>query len=218
MPQAQDPRQRRINPNTDRNRVLRQPERQGRPMPDRQRSYDNAQQRPQPRPRYQQAPQQQDDTVDMSSTIKGIIAVFLTLLIVIIIVMLFAKSLFVSDGSQAKNIKTGHLTETEFVFIEQPETKMNEEVVTTKKAKKKKTEKKEDTPALPDGLDTSVAGDYTVNDAVILHPEPNSSSAELAIVAYGSEVKVYGTANGGWYYLDYDGQLGYAWGTYFTKK
>ena len=160
-----------------------------------------------------------EQTVDYSSTVKGLIAVFLTLLIVIIIVMLFAKSLFVSGEELAKNLKTGHLTETEYVAIEARE-ELEEEVVTTKKEKKKTTTKEEKAePAqLPEGLDTSVAGTYMVNDAVYLHPTPDSASENLATLPYGTEIEVFGSSNYGWYYVEYEGQYGYAWGTYFTPK
>lgn len=231
MPQAQDPKRTR-NRNNNPNRSARQPERrqrpaaQGRPVqqsrPAQQprpaaqsrRQAPKSRQRPAPAPRQQY----EEDTLDLSAAIKGIIAVFLTILIVVIIVMLFAKSLFVSEQELAKNVKTGHLTETEYVFIEQ-QTQLNEEVVTTKKAKKKTTTAEEDEDLdLPEGLDTSVAGEYTVNDAVWLHPEPSSTSANLTIIPYGAEVKVYGNSNYGWFYLDYNGQVGYAWSSYFTPK
>jgi hypothetical protein len=160
-----------------------------------------------------------DNSYDFMQTVKGIIAVFVTLLVVVIIVMLFAKSLFVSQDSK-KNVKTGHLTSTEYVSV--ATTTNEEEVVskTTTKKKKTTTEEEEEEPdvAIPDGLDTSVAGDYVVASAVYLHPEANSSSSNLATLPTGAQVKVYGSANYGWYYVEYDGQFGYAYGTYFTKQ
>lgn len=219
MPQAQDPKR-----NIKRGRPTGQPRKQARdpvqqsrrPAPQQMSRRPERRSAPAPYERQRAAQRRYEDenTIDLSSTIKGIIAVFLTMLIVAIIVMLFAKSLFVSDEALAKNIKTGHLTETEYIPIEQT-TQIDEEVVTTKKAKKKTTEKEEEPPALPEGLDTTVAGTYTVNDAVYLHPEPNSNSENLLVLPYASEVKVYGNTNG-WYYLEYDGQIGYAWGSYLT--
>lgn len=182
-------------------------------------------QRPPQQRRYRPAPPPEpEQTADSSTTIKGLIAVFMTMLIVVIIVMLFAKSLFVSSEELAKNLKTGHLTETEYVAIEAKED-LGEEVVTTEKKEKKKksttTEKEDDSSQpveLPEGLDTSVAGKYMVNDAVYLHPTPDSASANLATLPYGTELEVFGQANYGWYYVEYEGQYGYAWGTYFTKQ
>ena len=168
------------------------------------------------------APAEEEETVDISSTIKGIVAVFITILIVVIIIMLFAKSLFVNSSDLKKNVKTGHLTETAYVSVDPNATLPNQEEVvateTKKKKKKKTTTAEEATPDLPADLNTSTAGNYVVNDAVYLHPEPNSTSAELETLPKGAKVKVYGDANYGWYYLEYDGKLGYAWGTYFTKE
>ncbi len=171
--------------------------------------------------RRREAPVPEETGFEVASTIKGIIAVFITILIVVVIVMLFAKSLFVTNTEVNKNVKTGHLTETAYVSVDPNATLPNqEEVVATEttKKKKKKSTTTEASVALPEGLDTSNAGTYVVNDAVYLHPEPNSSSAELVTLNKGDEVKVYGNSNYGWYYLEYKGQMGYAWGTYFTPK
>ena len=86
------------------------------------------------------------------------------------------------------------------------------------KKKKKKTTTEDNTPdiSLPADLDTSVAGKYVVNDSVYLHPEPSSSSENLSTLPAGAQVEVYGSSNYGWYYVKYDDQVGYAWGTYFT--
>lgn len=242
MPQAQDPRNYRKK-NTNRAAAARpsgqQPRRPKngqparRPQQGQQARYQGQQprrgaQQGQRRPEQRQvrpAPQKQqpkkqrqydENAIDIATTIKGVIAVFLTLLVVVIIIMLFAKSLFVSDETIARNVKTGHLTETEYVPIE-IQTTRNEEVVTTKKPKKKTEKAEEEPPALPEGLDTLIAGTYTVNDAVYLHPEPNTNSENLMVLPYGADVKVYGSTNG-WYYVDFEGQVGYAWGSYFNPK
>lgn len=171
--------------------------------------------------RRREAPVQEETGGEVITAVKGIIALFITILIVVVIIMLFAKSLFVSNTEVNKNVKTGHLTETAYVSVDPNATLPNQEEVvateTTKKKKKKKTET-EASVALPEGLDTSNAGTYVVNDAVYLHPEPNSTSAELVTLNKGDEVTVYGNSNYGWYYLEYKGQMGYAWGTYFTLK
>lgn len=152
-----------------------------------------------------------ENAYDFQQTVKGIIAVFITILVVAIIVMLFARSLFVSDSASAE-VKTGRLTTVEYEYQE-PAKGDEVKVTTTKKKSKKKTTTEEEEPdvALPEGLDVSVAGDYTVTNSVYLHPEPNSSSANLLTLPTGAEVKVYGSTNYGWYYLEYDGQFGYAW-------
>lgn len=168
-----------------------------------------------------------EEEFDFRTYVKGLIAVLVTILIVVIIVMLFAKSLLSTSGT-TKAVKTGHLTETAAIDVEAIEAQKEKLVeMTTTTAKKSsddkdddddKDEEEEDDTSLPDGLDTSVAGEYTVNSAVYLHPEPNSSSENLATLPSGAEVTVYGNSNYGWYYLEYDGQFGYAWNTYLTKK
>ncbi len=159
----------------------------------------------------------------VSTTIKGIIAVSITCFLVCVIVIMFSNSLFVSDAELQKTAKTGHLTETAFEVIE-PKKQLRDEVVTTKATKKKKTttaddedEPEEENPDVPEGLDTSIAGDYSVNSPVYLHPVADANSANLATLQTGEEIKVLGQSFG-WYYLEYNGQKGYAWGTFFTKK
>ena len=78
-------------------------------------------------------------------------------------------------------------------------------------------EPEEENPDVPEGLDTSIAGDYSVNSPVYLHPVADANSANLATLQTGEEIKVLGQSFG-WYYLEYNGQKGYAWGTFFTKK
>ncbi len=167
---------------------------------------------------------QPEVTETAGSTVKGIIAVAITCFIVCVIVIMFSNSLFVSDAELQKTAKTGHLTETAFEVIE-PKKQLRDEVVTTKATKKKKTTtvEEEDEPEteenteIPEGLDTSVAGDYYVNSPVYLHPIADANSANLATLQTGEEIKVLGQSFG-WYYLSYNGQKGYAWGTFFTKK
>ena len=166
--------------------------------------------------------EQEVSDVDFGAIVRGIIAVALTCLIVCIIVIMFAKTLFVSDAELQKTAKTGHLTETAFEMIEPVEQQLREEVVTTKATKKKKktttTQKAEEAEKtdLPEGIDTAAAGDYTVNSPVYLHPTADANSANLATLPYGVTVKVLGQSYG-WYYLEYEGEKGYAWGTYFNK-
>ncbi len=164
---------------------------------------------------------------DFAATIRGIIAVFITILVVIIIVMLFARSLFVSSSELEETTKTGHLTETR--YVELATTTTAEEVVTTTEGKSASDDEDEDDDDdedeeseldtdLPEGLDTSVAGTYVVNSAVYLHPESNSSSSTIMTLPTNAQVTVYGVEGSGWYYLEYEGQYGYAWHTYLTAQ
>ena len=182
------------------------------------------QQRPpqrQPMPRRGAEPRPDVDRESFSSVIKGIIALAATCFAVCVIVIMFAQSLFVSDAELQKTAKTGRLTETAFEVIE-PKQQLRDEVVTTKATKKKKTTTAEedapiDTADVPEGLDTSIAGTYMVNSPVYLHPTTDANSENLATLPYGETLTVLGQ-NGGWYYVEYNGQKGYAWGTFFTKS
>lgn len=161
-----------------------------------------------------------DNSIDFQQTIKGVIAVFITILIVVIVVMLFARSLFVTDSKNAAKVKTGHLTSTEYVSVATTAGEEEVQATTTKKKKKKTTTTEEEVSApsnLPEGLDESVAGNYVVNSAVYLHPEANSSSENLATLPQGAQVEVFGQVYG-WYYLIYEGQYGYAYGSFFNPS
>ncbi len=143
-----------------------------------------------------------------SPTFKGLAAVMGTLLVVVIIVMLAAKVMFVSDTS-AENKKTGRITSTE------PKSVVT---TTTTKATKKTVKKTKREYNTYDGtqIDTDEYTNQTVISAVYLHPEPNSSSENLCVIPVGAVCKVYKNENG-WLYLDYDGQKGYAYYTFFTE-
>ena len=52
--------------------------------------------------------------------------------------------------------------------------------------------------------------------AVLVHPEPNSSSANLTTVPAGATVDFIKNENG-WYYITYNGTTGYAWGQFFEQ-
>ncbi|MGN0601759.1 MAG: SH3 domain-containing protein [Oscillospiraceae bacterium] len=141
-----------------------------------------------------------------SSTFKGIIAVLSTLLVVVIITLVSAKLLFVGNSS-GNTIKTGRITSTEPLAV----------TTTVKTKHTEKTTKK--TNSGDDDFYSEDTGDYTtqtVISAVYLHPEPTSKSENLCVIPVGAECKVYKNENG-WLYLDYDGQKGYAYYTFFTE-
>lgn len=145
-----------------------------------------------------------------SATLKGIIAVLSTLLVVVIIVLVSAKVLFVG-GNSVETKKTGRITVTDPL-----------EVTTTVKTKAtKKTTKSSTTTGYNDLYSDDLYDDesyttQTVISAVYLHPEPTSASENLCVIPVGAECKVYKNENG-WLYLDYNGQMGYAYYTFFTE-
>lgn len=145
----------------------------------------------------------------ISPTFKGIIAIMLTLLVVIIVIMLFVKSLFINDNSKPK--KTGTMTSTEYIPTETTTT--TEAPTETKK--KKTTEEEENDDQENNEEDGDAVGEITCTGPVYLHPEPNSSSANLTTIPSGAVCKYYKNENG-WYYVEYQGQKGYAWKDFFT--
>ena len=82
---------------------------------------------------------QQENDAQISAAVKGIIAIMLTLLIVVVVIMLFWKSLF--TGTEKGDLATGTITSTQY---HGPETKTATEREGSKKSTKKKTSKKQD--------------------------------------------------------------------------
>lgn len=150
---------------------------------------------------------EQEKAAAISSAVKGIIAILLTLLIVIVVIMLFWKNLF--TGSETGSKATGTIT-TPTSYIP-PETKTATEREETKKTTKKKTTEAEEEEEEEEENTQTIR----CTGAVFLHPEPNSKSATLLTIPSGADVKFYRNENN-WYYVEYNGQQGYAWGNYFT--
>ncbi|HRK92439.1 MAG TPA: hypothetical protein PK451_03685, partial [Ruminococcus bicirculans (ex Wegman et al. 2014)] len=124
------------------------------------------------RPQGQNRPQQQESSTWLTPTVKGIIAILLTVLVVAIVIMIFAKTLFVNTNTTPK--KTGTITSTE--YIPPKTTTTSEEPQKTSKKSKKATEPDED-PYDGDKDDNGDAvGDIQCISAVYLHPQPTSSS------------------------------------------
>lgn len=148
----------------------------------------------------------------LPQAVKGIIAVMMTVLAVVIITMLFAKSLFFTSASSV-NKKTGRLTETSYVSVAQTQTQPVAETV-----KKTTTSKNDEDPYQTNKVSENLgdATSMTVVSAVYLHPEPTSKSENLLVIPQGATVKVYRNENG-WLYLDYNGQMGYAYESFFSN-
>ena len=150
---------------------------------------------------------QQNSGLGLSSNVKGVIAIMITLLVVIIVIMLFAKSLFINDNKEPT--ATGKITSTE--YIPPVTTTTVSETEETKKSTKKLADDYDE-----DNKNDNEEDGVTVNciSPVYLHPEPNSSSANLATIPSGAKCTFYKNENG-WYYVDYNGTKGYAWYTFF---
>ena len=148
------------------------------------------------RPQGQNRPQQQESSTWLTPTVKGIIAILLTVLVVAIVIMIFAKTLFVNTNTTPK--KTGTITSTE--YIPPKTTTTSEKPQETSKKSKKATEPDED-PYDGDKDDNGDAvGDIQCISAVYLHPQPTSSSENLLTIPSGATCKYYRNENG-WYYV-----------------
>lgn len=201
----------------DNNQYRSDPHRQGqygerRQQPGAYPSRHNGGQRPRPnrqgnrndnnRPRRKK----KDESAAIGAVVKGIIAIMITLLIVVVVIMLFAKNLFTNNDTGPR--ETGVITSTEFVPPTETETVTETEA--TKKPKKEKDEEEEEEEDEDEDVQT-----IKCTGAVLLHPEPSSNSATLATIPAGVDVKFIRNENN-WFYVEYDGQEGYAWGNYFT--
>ena len=118
------------------------------------------------RPQGQNRPQQQENSTWLTPTVKGIIAILLTVLVVAIVIMIFAKTLFVNTNTTPK--KTGTITSTE--YIPPKTTTTSEKPQETSKKSKKATEPDED-PYDGDKDDNGDAvGDIQFISTHSLHP------------------------------------------------
>ena len=200
----------------DNNQYRSNPERQGQYGERRQQSAHPSRQYSAQRPRpnrqgsrndnNRQRRRKKDETAAIGAVVKGIIAIMITLLIVVVVIMLFAKNLFTKNDSDPT--QTGVITSTEYEPPKETETVTETEA--TKKPKKEKSDEEEEEEEEDEDVQT-----IKCTGAVLLHPDPSSNSATLATIPAGVDVKFIRNENN-WYYVEYDGQEGYAWGNYFT--
>lgn len=155
--------------------------------------------------------QRANESEGLNSTVKGTIAIMLTLLIVIIVVMIFAKTLFFGNKNEEPK-KTGTLNA--ISYVDPPATTAPPETTAS--------EDSEDIDDDDDDYDSEESSsnaekfsEITCTSPVYLHPQPNSSSANLDTIPAGAKVKYFKNENG-WYYVEYNGQNGYAWQSFFT--
>lgn len=151
----------------------------------------------------------EQQTSSLPTAVKGTIAVMITALAVVIITMLFARSLFISNASD-KTKKTGRITSTEYVEVS------TQAPVSLTETKKTTTTRSTDDPYQTNtGENLGDSTVMTVISAVYLHPEPTSKSENLLVIPVGATVKVFKNENG-WLYLEYNGQMGYAYQSFFS--
>ena len=148
------------------------------------------------RPVYEDEYIDEDDN-NFATTVKGVIAVMITLMLVIIVLMYTARSMFVLEGNEVETI-LGSVTSTVPTEYEAPETILNDDNATTKK-------KTTTTKAANGGGDgettTTKLGDttqYRCISAVYLHPEPSANSENLLVIPQGAVVEVQKDEYG-WY-------------------
>lgn len=148
----------------------------------------------------------------LSPAVKGTIAIMLTLLVVIIVVMIFAKTLFIGHNNDSEPKKTGAITSTEYI---PPVTTKETTQKTEKTSETADSDDEYEDPYINDSGADGASSEITCTSAVYLHPQPTSKSENLATIPKGAKVKFFRNENG-WYYVEYNGQKGYAWQTFFT--
>ena len=168
------------------------------------------------RVQYEDDYEEEDDDKDFASTVRGVIAVMITFMVVAIVLMFTARRMFVLQGNEYKEeIPTGVVTSTQpTVYDGGKQTVASEEEDDTGKKKRTASPNAKD----DDGKTTSkLSGttQYRCISAVYLHPQPSAESENTLVIPQGAVVDVQ-KDEGGWYYLDYNGTVGWAYGTFFT--
>ena len=158
--------------------------------------------KPSPKPvrvQYEDDYDEEDDDKDFATTVKGVIAVMITFMVVAIVLMFTARRMFVLQGNEYKeDIPTGVVTSTH----------------TGKKKRNDYPNDKDD-----DGQTTTkLTGttQYKCATAYYLHPQPSSDSENLLVIPQGAVVEVQKEENG-WLYMDYNGTVGWAYKDGFYK-
>lgn len=174
--------------------------------------------------RSQMARFEQDDYEDdkkeplLSSWVKGIIGILVSLAFVFLVILLFAKVLFLHEPNTEQ--KTGSLTavaDTGTTFM--TTTNENQQVVSKTTKEKIKfnveiTETDKDGNTVTNNTEQPT-GKVRCISPVLVHPKPTSKSENLTTVPLNAEVDFIKNENG-WYLITYNGITGYAWGQFFT--
>lgn len=150
---------------------------------------------------------------DWLTFIKGMVALMVTALVVIIVTMLFAKSLFVSNAADEK--KTGRLTAPpNYTTISTTTTTTTTTRATTTRDENYDPYEERKQNQESENLAGS-ATDMTVKSAVYMREAANSDAKILSTLPAGAKVKAYSVTNGNWLYVEYNGTKGYAYGDFF---
>ncbi|MBO5576165.1 MAG: SH3 domain-containing protein [Ruminococcus sp.] len=148
----------------------------------------------------------------LSPAVKGIIGILVSTAFVALVILIFAKVLFLHETSGAD--KTGTITVTSATGTTPVTTTgLNERV---SKTTKEKVRYNVDSSAASGTQKEQSKQKIKCISPVLVHPEPNSSSANLTTVPLNAEVDFIKDENG-WYYITYNGITGYAWGQFFES-
>ena len=159
---------------------------------------------------------EEDDEKDFATTVKGVIAVMITFMVVAIVLMFTARRMFVLQGNEYKEeIPTGIVTSTQPTVYEGKQTAPAEEEDDTGKKKRTASPNAKDDDGNTTTSKLSGTTQYRCVSAVYLHPQPSAESENTLVIPQGAVVDVQ-KEEGGWLYLDYNGTVGWAYGTFFT--
>lgn len=148
---------------------------------------------------------------NFAGTVKGVIAVMLTFMVVVIVLMFTARSMFILQGNEYKEeIPTGQVTSTQPTVYEGGGTEPAEEDNSGKKKRTASPNAKDNDDGATTTTKLSGTTQYRCISAVYLHPEPSADSENLLVIPQGAVVEVQKNEND-WLYLDYNGQVGWAY-------
>ena len=168
------------------------------------------------RVQYEDEYDDEEDDKNFATTVKGVIAVMLTFMLVVIVLMFTARSMFVLEGNEYKeDIASGRVTSTQPTVYEGADTTVAQEDDASSKKKRTASPNAKDNDDSTTTTKLSGTTQYRCISAVYLHPQPSAESENLLVIPQGAVVDVQKDEYG-WYYLDYNGTVGWAYGTFFT--
>ncbi|MBO6141539.1 MAG: SH3 domain-containing protein [Ruminococcus sp.] len=168
------------------------------------------------RVQYEDEYDDEEDDKNFATTVKGVIAVMITFMCVVIVLMFTARSMFILQGNEYhEDVPTGIVTSTQPTVYEGGGTTAAEEDSSGKKKRTASPNAKDN----DDGQGTTTSKltgttQYRCVSAVYLHPQPSADSENLLVIPQGAVVDVQKDEND-WLYLDYNGTIGWAYGPGF---
>lgn len=146
----------------------------------------------------------------LSQTTKGIIGMLVALALVMLVILFFAKVLFLHDANVSA--KTGTITVTlPTGTTVATTTGIEHQAKTTKERVRYNVDSK---TATGENGEAAAIQRIKCISAVLVHPKPNSKSGDIGTIPTGTVVDLIKDENG-WYLIKYNNITGYAWNQFF---